>query len=117
MGTSSPGGGSSGRHSCDTGLNLLKVTINPWPLNGTGFYSEEASIRGNTVLLFASSSCHRYFGPGDQNPQGYWSPGPTSPRKRAGYNGPGWGLWSGRMGDQFRRAITGPTTVTGPPEP
>ena len=69
MGTSSPGGRSSGRHSCDTGLNLLKVTINPWPLNGTGFYSEEASIRGNTVLLFASSSCHRYFGPGDQHPQ------------------------------------------------
>ena len=40
--------------------------------------------------------------------QGFWSGGPTSPRKRAGYNGPGWGLWSGRMGDQFRRAITGP---------
>ena len=40
--------------------------------------------------------------------QGFWSEGPTSPRKRADYNGPGWGLWSGRMGDQFRRDITGP---------
>ena len=29
--------------------------------------------------------------------QGFWSGGPTSPRKHAGYNGPGWGLWSGRM--------------------
>ena len=51
--------------------------------------------------LFSSG---RDLGLGDQNPQGYWSPRPTSPRKRAGYNGPGWGLWSAR-------AVTGPTTV------
>ena len=31
------------------GLYLLKYTINPQPLNGTGFYSEEASIRGNML--------------------------------------------------------------------
>ena len=34
------------------GLCLLRYTNNPRPLNGTGFYSEEASIRGNTVLHF-----------------------------------------------------------------
>ena len=34
------------------GLYFLKDVINPWPLNGTGFYSEEASIRGNIVRTF-----------------------------------------------------------------
>ena len=33
------------------GLCLLKDAIKPRPLNGTGFYSEEASIRGKTVLM------------------------------------------------------------------
>ena len=32
-------------------LYFLKGTINPRPLNRTGFYSEEASIRGNTVYV------------------------------------------------------------------
>ena len=34
-----------------SGLYLLKDAINPWFLNETGFYSEEAYIRGNTVLV------------------------------------------------------------------
>ena len=34
------------------GLCLLKYTINPRPLDGTGLYSEAAYIRGNTVLHF-----------------------------------------------------------------
>ena len=33
------------------GLYLLQDTINPCPINGTGFYSEEASIRRNTVYM------------------------------------------------------------------
>ena len=33
------------------GLYLLKDTISLRPLNGTGFYSEETSIRGNTVYI------------------------------------------------------------------
>ena len=34
----------------NTGLYFLKDTINLRPLNRTGFYSEETSIRGNMVL-------------------------------------------------------------------
>ena len=39
------------------GLYFLKYTINPRPLNGTGFYSEEASIRGNMALQRVSNVC------------------------------------------------------------
>ena len=33
------------------GLYFLKESINPWTLNGTGFYSEEASIQGNMLHI------------------------------------------------------------------
>ena len=38
------------------GLYLLKDMINPQPVNGTGFYLEEASIRGKTVHTFNNFS-------------------------------------------------------------
>ena len=38
-------------------LHLLKYTINPRPLNGTGFHLEEASIRGNTVYIYIFVFC------------------------------------------------------------
>ena len=33
------------------GLYFLEDAINPWPLNGTDFYLEEASIPGNMVYM------------------------------------------------------------------
>ena len=44
-------------HDYDSGINsrsglyFLKDAINPQPLIGTGFYSEEASIQGKMVYM------------------------------------------------------------------